>query len=519
MKKSIALLLALVMLLGLSVQAASAEEARTDLNLTLNQAIVSLNPYESTAIVDIQLFNQVYETLFFVDDSGALVPRIADSYEVQADNRTYYVKLHDGIRFQNGKPVTAEDVAWSVDYGFVSGPYMAARSLVGNVDSAWVVDENTVAIKCTNVDASFIGKLSTYGFIVCKEAFLAAKEAGTLGIEWVPYGSGPYTVTKYNPDSEIELAANEDYWRGPARIKTVHYQILSDNNTISVAFEAGDLDFIVVPTAKWASISSNPDYNTYLSPTNHTSFFILNVNNGDALSNKLVRQAISYGMDRESMVIAAYDGIATPAYSMFNPDTVFGGFRPEELEAAGISSYQYDPEKAVELLKEAGYPDGVDIGTITCINGSYWEKMSTVFQANMQDIGIKVAIELLDSATCRANRKEHAYQLTTTGLSIAVEGTSTYFYYRLLTPEQIAAGDYTETGISDPELDAMYNKVMNTLDQTERKAQYLELNRMLQDDQYIIPTFHKAIPYAYAKDLVCDAINTNYYHIYEFHWN
>ena len=179
-----------------------------------------------------------------------------------------------------------------------------------------MVDDETVAIKCKNVDASFLGKLCTYGFIVCKDEFLAAVDAGKVGIEWVPYGTGPYVITKFNPDSEIILQANEDYWRGPARIKTVNYQILSDNNTISVAFEAGDLDFIVVPSAKWATISANPNYNTYLSPTNHTSFFMINVNNDDALSNKLVRQALSYGMDRESMVIAAYDGIATLAYSI-----------------------------------------------------------------------------------------------------------------------------------------------------------------------------------------------------------
>ena len=135
-------------------------------------------------------------------------------------------------------------------------------------------------------------KLSTYGFIVCKEEYPAAVDNGKIGIEWVPYGTGPYVITKYNPDSEVVLTANKDYWRGEARIKDVKYQILADN-TISVAFEAGDLDFIVVPTAKWQTISSNNDYNTYLSPTNHTSFFMVNVNNNDALSNKLVRQAIS----------------------------------------------------------------------------------------------------------------------------------------------------------------------------------------------------------------------------------
>ena len=137
MKKSITLFLAIIMLLALvgcnnaasekpatttQAQAGQSATIRTDLNLTLNQAIVSLNPYESTALIDIQLYNQIYETLFFVSDSGELIPRIADSYTVEADNQTYLVKLHKGIKFHNGKEVTAEDVAWSIDYGFVTVP-------------------------------------------------------------------------------------------------------------------------------------------------------------------------------------------------------------------------------------------------------------------------------------------------------------------------------------------------------------------------------------------------------------
>lgn len=392
----VALLLALVMLLtacsgtagsdnnqNAGTPASESEQGATrdTIHLALNQVVETLNPFASANIVDMQLFCQLYETLFFVTDTGELEPRIAESYEAHPDGMTYTVHLRNDVKFHNGEKLTAEDVAWSLDYAMKSGPYTQKRTNLSSFESATAVDENTVEIKSSTTSASFFTSICLFGYILQKDAFLAAEADETVGSEWIPFGTGPYMVAEYNPDAEIKLVAFPEYYRGKARIDKINYQILADSNTITVAFEAGDLDLIVVPTATWASISANTNYQTYLSPTNHTSFFHINIHNNDALSNKLVRQALSYAIDRESMCIAAYDGVAQPAYSMFNADTVVGGFTVEELEAAGIPTYAYNPEKAKELLVEAGYGDGLDIGTVLTINGSYWEKMSTIFQS------------------------------------------------------------------------------------------------------------------------------------------
>lgn len=488
------------------------------INLCLNQVVETLNPYASGSLIDNQLFYQLYETLFFFNDQGELEPRLAESWEVADDGRTYTIKLKENVKFHNGEYVTAEDAAWSLDYEFKSGPFANKRSVVSDFESARAIDEHTLELVSADTSASFLSSISQVGFILEKDAFLEAVANEKIGNEWIPFGSGPYVIESYNPDAEIKLKAFEDYHRGKARIDKVNYQILSDNNTITVAFEAGDLDFIVVPTARWGTIGTNNNYNSYLSPTNHTSFFHINIHNNDALSNKLVRQALSYAIDREAMCIAAYDGIAQPAYSMFNPDTVFGGFTIEELEAAGAPTYQYDPEKAKELLREAGYENGLHIGTILTINGSYWEKMSTIFQSNLADIGVQVDIELADSAACRARRKDHTYQLATTGTNYTPEASYSQQYFRYLTDEQRAAGEYSELDVQNEHLWEVLQKAINEQDNEKRKEYYLEFNCILQDEMYSIPTFHKAIPYAYQKDLVCDQINTNYYYIYEFHW-
>ena len=518
MKKTFALVIAAVFVLCSAFFFGGLSEAspRDDINLTLNQVIETLNPYDVSSIICSQLYCQIYDNLFFHNDKGELEPRLAESFDLADDNVTYTIHLRDGVKFHNGKKLTAEDAAWSIDYALKSGPYTRLRPKAPGYKEVKVIDELTFQIVSEGPNPTFLNNVSIWVNIFDKEEVLAAGDK--FGIEWVPAGCGPYVVTSYNPDSEIDLEAFEDYYQGPAAIKKVNYKILTDNNTITVAFESGELDLIVVPTAAWGRFQGNSDFNTYLSPTNHTSFFQVNSTRGDALADKRVRQAFSYAMDREMMILAAYDGIAQPAYSFFNADSVFGGFTVEELEEAGIPTYQYDPEKAKALLAEAGYPDGFDAGVILSISGSYWEKMSTVFQANLADIGVKAEIESADSASCRARRYELDYDIANTGNNFVPEGSYSYVYFKYLDDERKAAGERTELALQDPNLEAAFQKVLTEMNREKRRAAYVELARVLQDEMYVLPTFHKAIPYAYNKGLVCDEINTNYYYIYKFHW-
>ena len=510
----------IILILCLSaVSVVSAAGDRDTIHLAVNQVFETLNSYSTSSMIDYQLHYQMYEGMFFVNDSGEFEPRVCKEYSISDDGLKYTVVLNDNVKFHNGKDVAAEDVAWSLNFMARDGSYLTRRNTVSNFEDAKVIDDKTIEITTKEPSASFFGALCMNCAIFSKEEFLAAEAAGTLGIEWVPMGTGPYMITEYNPDTKVKLTAFPEYYRGEARIKNIEYQVLLDNNSTAIAFESGDLDFISVPTASWASISSNGKYDTYLAPTTHVSYFMVNTLNEDSpLSNKLVRQALSYGIDREAMIYMAYDGIAEIATSYFNPNSVFGGFTAEELEAAGIPTYQYDPEKAKALLAEAGYPNGVDIGSILCINGSYWEKMSTVFQNNMADIGVTVAIELADSAACRSRRAVQDYDLATTGTTIVLEAEDLYRIVHAVTPEMKEAGNTTDLNINNQDLEALFLKAKVTLDPEERRAVYLELNRELNDQLYMLFTFHKATPYAFTKDLQCDEINTNYYFVYNFAW-
>jgi len=535
MKKTLAMILALIMSLSLLTACGgggdapeggapsggddkpAATEVRDDINLTLIQTIQSLNPFNANNIVTCQLFCQIYETMFFFNDSGELEPRVCVEYTPGADGQTHTVKINPDAKFHNGQPVTAEDVAWSLQYCFKDGPYAVWRSRIPNLESAVAIDETTVEIKSTDVDSSFFNKLCIFGYICSKDEFLAAEAKGTLGVEWAPMGTGPYMVTSYSPDTVTELVAFSDYYRGEASIKNIKYTVLTDNNTITTSFESGDLDYIVVPTASWASISSNENYNSRITPTVHTSFFMLNSVDEGPLADKRVRQAIGYAIDREAMAAVAYDNLAQPAYSMYNPDTVVGGYTPEELKAAGIEPWEYNPEKAKALLAEAGYPNGFETDILS-LGASYWPKMSNVLQAQLAEVGITATVTIgADDVGSRQYNQE--YEISTMGTEYVPDISTSRTFYAAYTEEEKAAGNRTMLGLYDLALEDTYTQIKQAKNDEEKKEAFLNQHRILQDEAYTIPTFHKTIPYAWDKDLVCDEINTGYYYVYNFHWN
>ena len=139
-------------------------EKRDSINLTLNQVVETLNPFDSANIVDMQLFWQLYETPFFLSDSGELIPRLAESYTVSEDGLTYTLKIKEGVKFHNGATMTAEDMAWSLQYSLKDGPFTKKRNNLGDFESAVAIDENTVQIKSKNKSAAFMSNIALYGY-------------------------------------------------------------------------------------------------------------------------------------------------------------------------------------------------------------------------------------------------------------------------------------------------------------------------------------------------------------------
>ena len=206
-------------------------------------------------------------------------------------------------------------------------------------------------------------------------------------------GTGPYKLVEIDFATAAKLTRFDDYRLEPAAIKDVELRYISDASSAVIALEAGEVHFMDVVPSMVGTLLENPNFNHDLRQPLNTSVISVNTT-VPPLDNKLVRQALTYACDKQSMIDIAYEGYAVPARLQANTNC-FG------VDFSDATDFSYNPEKAKELLAEAGYPNGFDFAdfgiTMDVLGGSFHEKIAQVFQQNLADIGVK--LELRNTAT------------------------------------------------------------------------------------------------------------------------
>lgn len=514
MKKQIAFLLAFVMLLslfaGCSQEGGGETEAggvRDTLNVSTPMVIAQIHPWDGSSLYCNQVRFQLYDSFYFYNDlTQEFEPRLAESYNVSSDGLVYTFQIRENATFHNGDPVLASDAVYSLNRA-IAHPSMA--SYTAAIDKVEATGERTVAITLKNPSSPFMSNL--VNVFICSEK--ACEEAGdALGNSAVLCGSGPYYVKEYNPDVQIVLAAYEDYYRGAASIKTVNIKPITDSNTGLIAFENGELDFYAVPASSWEDISSSGKYNTKVVAENHITY--ININFTGILADKNLRLAIAHCIDKEAMSLASYSGLTEIAHGMLNPTYIFGA--PQET-----IEYEYDLEKAKQYLEAAGYPDGVDIGTILCIGGGYHEKNCVVFQNALAQIGITVAIEPMEQGAALAQMATGDFDILTCGYSCQ----SDYDFWRAMSHSDSEENQYMKFSRAPEDLqaifaqtDALYDQASTELDPEVRKELYKQLDDLMMETVCYLPIFYRSSTYAWNKDLNT-VLHSNFYYIYDFSWN
>jgi peptide/nickel transport system substrate-binding protein len=470
---------------------------RTNVNISGN-IISTLDPHSTTLAADVSLHNQIYESFFFIDDHAQPSPRLADRYEVSSDGLTYTFYVNKKAKFHNGDPVKASDCVFSIKraMGIANmATYVAA------IKDVVAVDDNTVNVILKTVSAPFLINITQIRIISKR----AVTEAGDrFGLERVDCGTGPYVITSYNPNTEIVIEAFEDYYRGKAPIQKINYKPITFTSSQLIAFESGELDFIVVPTANWKEIKGSGKYTTYIAPSTKVCYMALNFYKGGVLENKKLRQAVNYALDRDAINAIAYDGIGKPAYFMCNPE--FINCAPNDSFV-----YGYDPEKAKALMAEAGYPNGVDLGILLCPASSYFPKVAQAVQALLADIGMTVKIETLESASASARARTGAYDLYINQNSIVLDMDA---FSRFCHSRNMKA---MVVKYNSPELDKLFDDGAAEMDVAKRKEIYKKADNFIKDFAAHTTTFYIQTPYAWNKNLNA-SVGLLYYYIYDWSW-
>ncbi len=514
MKKTLALLLIALMMFTCFMGCSGEEKAtagtgaasgRDTLNIATQATMTTCDPHATTKVNDQVVLYQIYEGLVYLNQrEGRIESRLAEDYSIEDDGRKLVVNLRKGVKFHNGEELKASDVVFSINRAKNSthiGSYVAA------IKDIKAVDDYTVEMYLDAPNAPLMTNL-------CWVMILNEKEVTEKGDAFATdislAGTGPYYWTYLDSDVSWDLAAFPDYYRGEAAIKKIHYVPALDVNAGLISFEAGDLDWYNPTMADWDRLVESGKYNTEVMAANHITVLSLNYAASEVLENDLVRKAIAYAIDKDMINQAAFNGYATVADVWVNPTYNVGA--PE-----GNITYSYNPEKAKELLAEAGYPNGVDIGKLCVWSGNFYEDSCLVIQQNLADVGITVTLDYYDLNTVIAKLLSHDFDLCIMGDNAT--GDFDYFRKRFYsTMEGATYVKWVGDKFNWQWMDEMIDKFAATMDADERLAIDAELNDYIMDAAIYIPLFYKALPYVWNKDL--NVVNQpDFYNIYDWSWN
>lgn len=400
----------------------------------------------------------IYRGLLNYGKDGQLSKELAEDYQIEDNGKTYIFKLRQA-KFQNGDPVTAEDVKFTIERTLDPKTGATYRNELSVIDKVEVIDESTVKITLKNPYAPFIH-------------YLALPEMGIVSKKWTeekggnlsanPMGAGPFQFVNWAKGQEINLKKFPDFYKKDTpKLDTVKFMFYSDENTRVNALKAGDVDIIeYVPWKDAEYIEKDP--NLKLDSTNGP-FMMLQFNTHfKPFSDPKVRQAISYAIDRMAIINTAFNGRGKPIYGIAIPEGYLGYDKKYE------NYFKYDPEKAKQLLAEAGYPNGFKATLLATSQYSMHQQTAIAVQAELKRIGIDVTLDLPDWATRIEKNTKGEYDFLVAGTSGDItdpDWLSNFFYGGEVRLNNSAYFD-------DPEINKLLDEGKITLDENKRKEIY-----------------------------------------------
>ncbi|MGI5189009.1 ABC transporter substrate-binding protein [Promicromonospora sp. CA-289599] len=372
--------------------------ARTDVvvGLTGEPTNLDLTTTSGSAIPQL-LMNNVYEGLVTIDQEGEVQPQLAESWEVNGDRTVYTFTLHEGVRFSDGSPFTADDVVASI--GRVQDDWtLSLRSKMDVVREAEATSDTEVAVTLKHPSNSWLFDMGT-----SVGAMFPDDLSADLATETV--GTGPYTVEEVAPGDHITLAAREDYWGEAPAIQDVTVRYFADANAQANAVRAGDIDMAYNMQAPDLLAGLEQDEDLQVIDGTSTGEVLLALNNTEPPFDDLrVRRAVMHAIDRKAVLDTAWAGHGELIGSMVPPTDPYY----QDL----TDSYPYDPDRARELLAEAGAED-LSI-TFDVPTRPYAEAVAQVVVSQLKDVGIDAKIVPAEFPAVWLDKvfTEHDYQMS-----------------------------------------------------------------------------------------------------------
>jgi peptide/nickel transport system substrate-binding protein len=443
------------------------------------------------------MFRGLYDSIVLIDANGRVVPQLAESWSFNKDARSITLQLRKGVRFHGGRELESSDVVNSVKFVQDPNHFSQLRDLFVPIIDMQTPGKYTIVL---NFNKPYPGVMDALNSL-----YVFDKGAAT-DLKAKPAGSGPFVLERWEPGHQVVLARNKNYW-DPAQIHLdrVMVRIIPDPTSLGTALQAGDVDLIFnFPLAQYVGLGRDPRLKVSTGSIGATAYDLaLNVKR-PVFSNKLVRQAMNYALDRKQFAKAVLYGLVPPRALPF-PSYAVGYFN--DLD----SRYGYDLEKARALIKKAGM-EGASFTAIASNQATPGTaELGEVLQASLKQIGISMTVQNLEAA--RYLELDHASNFDM--MLHEFGGVA------LTDPDSILNGtivwrpEKNITNYSSPEYTNLVRQGGATVDLAQRKSIYRKIDELLLDECWDIPVASAPAPWAYREKVRVFSYDVGNYPVYQ----
>lgn len=432
----------------------------------ITQDLDSLDPHKAVAAGTKEVLFNIFEGLVKPDKDGNLVPAIASDYSISPDGTVYTFTLREGVKFHDGTLVTAEDVIYSIkrsagmlDYVDPEVRKDTALSCIESITASKNdkgLDEVVLVLKVPNIE--LIGYLTVN---------IIPENYDNQAVS--PIGTGPFKFVSYTPLGSIVMEKNDDYYiKGIPYLDEVTFKISASTEAAFFELLAGAIDIFPYLTAEQSAQLSDM-YEIKTGQTNLVQGLFLN-NDAEPFNNKLIRQALFYAIDAEEILLMIGGGSGSVIRSnMFHG---FAKYYNSELD----NTYAYDTEKALNLLEQAGYPDGFSFTIKVPSNYHYHVDTAQVVVEQLKRVGIKAEIQLIEWASWLSDvYAARDYEATIIGLAAMLAPSDVLKRY-----QSTASNNFIN--YKSDLFDTTFTKAYQSVDDLEKIQLYKELQKILNED-------------------------------------
>ncbi|PRD40901.1 glutathione ABC transporter substrate-binding protein GsiB [Phyllobacterium phragmitis] len=374
-------------LLALMALGAGPAIAAKDVVLAISNQAETLDPYNTNTTLTTAVTKSFYQGLFEFDKDLKVRPVLAESYTVSDDGLVYTFKLREGVKFHDGTDFNSQAVKVTLERVMNPENKLLRYNQFNRIAKVEAVSPYEVRITLKEPFSPFINSLAHASAAMISPAALA--KYGNKDIAFHPVGTGPFVLEEWKQTDHVKAKKFDGYWRkGYPKVDTITWKPVPENNTRAAMLQTGEADFaFTLPYEQAAALKANDKLNVTTAPSiieRYVSFNVLH----KPFDDIRVRQAINYAINKEALAKVAFNGFAAPAEGIV-PEGV--------LYAHKMKPWPYDPAKARELLKEAGYPDGFETVLWSAYTTTTAQKTIQFLQQQLAQVGIKVQLQVLEA--------------------------------------------------------------------------------------------------------------------------